>query len=238
MFLRSRKPIDLLVDLHSHIVPGVDDGAKKIADSMKLITSLVELGYKKLIVTPHISETYYPNDPEKLKEGFQNLLSEVSNTDLNINIQLGAEYMVDGMLLSTLKSDGELLSWNGHLLFETSFHNKPMILDETIFEIQRRGLIPVYAHPERYPYYFKKWDQLQKLRDRGVLLQVNLGSISGMYGKEVSAMAKSMIKKGLVDLLGSDLHNTGQLKFVSDALRSKVLKSNTESFFRNRELLN
>lgn len=236
MFFKRHYDLRLQVDMHSHLVPGVDDGSKSLEESLGIIKSLQELGYEKLITTPHISETYYPNKPEFLEEHFSELKVRAMD-DLGVSMELGAEYMVDSTFLSTLKSEGKVLSWNGHLLIETSFHNLPMIFEEVIYEIQCRNLIPVYAHPERYPYFVNKWSQLENLKARGVLFQVNAGSFAGLYGTGPMKMAKELLRRGMVDMIGSDVHNIEQVQTVKKALAGAILtKKTAEMTFRNGEL--
>ena len=145
--------------------------------------------------------------------------------------------MVDEGLLRTLKSKDELLSWNGYLLVETSFHSFPLIFEEILFEIQSRNLIPVYAHPERYPYYFEKTDQLIDLKARGILLQVNAGSISGYYGSAARKMARNLLKSGLVDFIGSDAHGDNHMIELNKCLRNRALFKEGSVPFKNTELI-
>lgn len=223
--------------MHSHLVPGVDDGVKTIEESLTLIKSFEKLGYQRLITTPHISESYYPNSESDLRDVFQNLQDALEATGSQMALTLGAEYMTDESLLEKLSSKQELLNWDGHLLFETSFLNLPMIFDQTIFEIQSNGLIPVYAHPERYSYFHGEWDRLQELKNRGVHLQINAGSLIGHYGSGAKKMAIGLLKRGWVDFIGSDAHNMDHLKNLTKALRSKSLKYQQADDFRNNQLV-
>lgn len=237
MFFTSRKSLDLKVDIHSHLIPAVDDGAKSLEDAIELITLFDQLGYQKLITTPHISESYYPNSTATLRESFEKLQSALSESKFQVEIHLGAEYMVDEHFLKEILPAGDLLSWQGHLLIESSFLNYPMILDETIFEIQSKDLIPVYAHPERYPYFSGEWDKLQELKNKGVHLQVNAGSFIGHYGKGARRMAEELLKKGWIDFIGSDAHHPNHLKNLKTALSSKSLRNCSSGDFRNDQLV-
>lgn len=236
MFLFNSRELRLDVDLHSHLVPGVDDGAKSMDDALQLLADFQSMGYKKIITTPHISETYYPNQPEQLQTAFASLCEEKEKKGLTIELELGAEYMVDAMLLENIKAGEELLSWHGYLLIETPFHNLPMIFEEVIFEVQSRNLIPVYAHPERYAYFAHEWDRLEDLRSRGVLLQVTAGSFVGFYGKEPARFARELLKRNMIDFIGSDVHATHHLNFLKKALRSKPLNRWEQTAFKNHEL--
>ncbi|MEQ9230818.1 MAG: CpsB/CapC family capsule biosynthesis tyrosine phosphatase, partial [Cyclobacteriaceae bacterium] len=195
------------------------------------------LGYKKLITTPHVSENYYPNSIDYLKGNFNELVHAVNKEQIPIDLQLGAEYMVDGKLLHSLKNKEELLSWNGHILIETSFQSLPLFVDEVLFEIQSTGLIPVLAHPERYAYFFGKEDKLIDLRNRGVKMQITAGSLAGYYGKEEKKMAQKLLNKGGVDFIGSDVHGARHIEYLEKGLRSKHLKKRAKGEFLNQGLL-
>lgn len=237
MLWKARKPLDLKVDMHSHLIPAVDDGVKSLEESLKILAEFERLGYKKVITTPHISESYYPNKSHVLKDSFGKLKASLENSDLCVQIELGAEYMIDEYFLEEILKKEELLSWSDHLLVESSFVNYPMILDETMFEIQQKGLIPVYAHPERYPYFHEDWEKLQELKNRGIQLQINAGSLVGHYGPAAKKMAQSLLKMGFVDFIGSDTHRIDHIKNLEKALRSKSLKGFQSFDFHNNELL-
>ncbi len=237
MLFRSSGQLQLGVDLHSHLVPGVDDGVKTLEEALDLIRVFQRLGYKKLITTPHISENYYPNSVDFLKAHFDELVHALKKENLPVELQLGAEYMVDGRLLHALKNKEELLCWGGYLLIETSFQSLPLFVDEVLFEIQSRGLIPVLAHPERYAYFFGKTDKLINMRERGVKMQLTAGSLAGYYGKEEKKMAKLLLDKGAVDFIGSDVHGARHMAYLEKGLRSPRLKKHSKAEFLNRTLL-
>ena len=238
LFFKKKYPLNLHTDVHSHLVPGVDDGSRTVDDSLAMIKRMVDLGYRKFITTPHISETYYPNTLKGLRARFAVLEKAVKTEFDGVEIKLGAEYMVDQALLGMLKKGEDLLSWNGFLLIETSFYNLTMLFDEVLFEIQSRNLIPVYAHPERYVYYKNKWDRLAKIKSQGVWFQTNIGSFSGLYGKPVQKMARAMLSRGWIDFIGSDLHNIEQVNVVESALLGEILnKKSRNTTFKNNELI-
>lgn len=235
MLFGQSRPLALTVDVHSHLVPGVDDGVKSLDEAKLLLDRYQVLGYKSLVTTPHISENYYPNKVDHLRTEFEKLKEAVLATH-DIRLTLGAEYMVDNWFLETLKAGEDILSWFGFILIETPFHNLPLIFEEVLYEIQSKNLIPVYAHPERYPYYGNAWDQLLALKSRGVLFQVNSGSLVGFYGTEVKRMALKLLKAGAVDFIGSDAHGVAHLDALRDCLRSRMLRKFQTADFRNHEL--
>ena len=235
MFFRPKGHLQLNTDIHSHLIPGVDDGVSSVQESIEIIKAFRELGYTKLITTPHISESYYPNSVQKLRESFTPLKEALKEENIGVEVQLAAEYMVDGMLLKTLKNNDELLSWDGYLLIETSFRAMPWIFDEVLFEIQSRKLVPVLAHPERYPYFFENQDKLEELRNRGVKFQVTAGSFAGQYGRVEKNLAKKFLKSGWVDFVGSDVHKIDHIKLLKLGLGSRTLcRRRTDEFLNDR----
>ena len=236
MFFGSTGQLQLDTDLHSHLIPGVDDGVKTIEQSIEIIKKFQALGYSKLITTPHISELYYPNSPDILRPKFQFLKNELDDLEIEIELELGAEYLVDAAFLNELKVGGDLLSWNGFVLIETPFTNFPLIFDQVIFEIETRGLTAVLAHPERYEYSFGNTNRIKELRERGVKMQVTAGSLAGYYGSAQKKMAKSLIRESLVDFIGSDLHRMDQIGYFEKGLRSKCLRNLDSQRLLNRKL--
>jgi tyrosine-protein phosphatase YwqE len=231
MFFRPKGQLPLTTDIHSHLIPGVDDGVRTIEESLQIIGGFRALGYRRLITTPHISESYYPNSVDTLQSAFGDLKKHIASTYPDMIVELGAEYMVDGLLQETLKKDEDLLTWDGHILIETSFHMLPWITDEMIFELQSRGLTVVLAHPERYPYFYTDQSALHAMKDRGVKMQLTLGSLIGQYGDKPMKMAKHLLKSGMVNFLGSDVHYESQLDYLKKGLRSSdAVRMKVDSF--------
>jgi len=207
----QREPIDLSVfriDYHSHMVPGVDDGAQTLEESLEMIDALVSLGYQGAVTTPHVYPGMYPNTPETLRPPFERLQAAVAKRHPNFKLALGAEYFLDDSLLDAVKSDRELLTPGGRLLFELAFIEPPDsgLLQEFLFEVQMKGLTPVMAHIERYPYWHDALDRYGEWHEQGVTLQVNAASIAGAYGPEIQQAASQCIEKGWVSILGTDAH--------------------------------
>lgn len=219
MFFRPKGQLPLLSDIHSHLLPGVDDGVRSMAESLRVIRGFYQLGYRRLITTPHVSESYPHNTTASLREGHAALLAELKREGMDIRVDIGAEYMVDMRLKEMLKQGHDLLTWDNHILVETSFHTLQWIVDEVIFELQSRGLEVVLAHPERYPYFFKDQSVLKAMKQRGVLMQVTLGSLTGQYGEQPMKMARKFLADGWVDFLGSDAHHEGHLEHVKKGLQ-------------------
>ena len=191
-----------LTDWHSHILPGVDDGIETINDSIELLKEYERAGIRKVWLTPHIMEDI-PNTTSSLKTQFELLKSEWHG---NVELRLASENMLDSLFSERLKN-GDLLpigERGRHLLVETSYFNPPYRMEESLSMIREKGYDVLLAHPERYVYMDEK--EYNKLKSQGVLFQLNLLSLTGMYGKVAQKKAQWLMQKGYVDLLGSDIH--------------------------------
>lgn len=191
-----------ITDWHSHIMPGVDDGFKKMEDSLKALEELEKLGVKNLWLTPHIMEDC-PNETRTLRKRFEEIKLAY---DGHINLFLGSENMLDSLFEDRLQSNDLLpLGVNeNHLLVETSYFNPPMNMTGMLERIKSKGYYPVLAHPERYRYMDEK--DYRRLKEMGILFQVNLFSLFGAYGETAQKKLEWLLKEDMVDLLGSDLH--------------------------------
>src|SRR5688572_30468129 len=199
---------DLKADMHSHLLPGLDDGAENLEQSLELVEKMVGFGYEKLIMTPHIMGDFYKNTPEGIHEKLGLLQKAVSEKGWNIQLACAAEYYLDEWFVERLKNNDKLLTFgDNYLLFETSYINEPRVLSEAIFAMQSAGYKPVLAHPERYTYLYGKFDDLVKLKELGVLMQINLNSLSGYYSEGAKRVAEKLIDAKMVDMAGSDAHS-------------------------------
>jgi protein-tyrosine phosphatase len=225
------------VDIHSHLVPGVDDGVNSVEESLEILMEYKRLGFEKVITTPHISGHSYPNTPAGLRSAFQPVLDEIEKQNLGIRAALAAEYYVDEALLRTLQSGGEVLSWNGYMLIETSFGSLPLMLEEVVNEIRNRGLQPVLAHPERYAYLLYNPKKIKSLRALGLHFQLTAGSLVGRYGERVQAQAEWMLSNSLIEFIGSDTHKISHLDTLHSGLNSKAFLKYKASLLRNDLLI-
>ena len=219
-------PADLSVlhtDMHSHLIPGIDDGAKTIEESLQLIKQLHLLGYKKLITTPHIMSDYYKNTPEIILDGLRKLREALKNESIPVELDAAAEYYLDFDFEAKIEG-GELLTFgDNYVLFEVSFMNPPQNLDHIIFKFQTSGYKPVLAHVERYPYWYHDEQVYKKLKDAGVLLQLNIASLTGYYSSQTKKIAEKLINDNMIDLLGTDCHNMNYIKILERSLTGKHL---------------
>ncbi len=203
----------LQVDLHSHLIPGIDDGSQSLEDSMEMLRRFRELGYRKVITTPHVMSDFYKNTPEIILSGLETLRGAIKAQKLDIEIEASAEYYLDDMFEGILERD-EILSFGGakkYLLFELPFVGEPVNMSRAIFNMQLKGYKPILAHPERYGFWERDFDKYEELHDKGVLLQLNINSLSGYYGPEAKKAARFMIDKGIVSFLGTDCHRIDHL---------------------------
>jgi protein-tyrosine phosphatase len=220
----------LVTDMHSHLLPGLDDGAETVAHSLDLLRELRTLGFTKLVMTPHIMGDFYKNTPEGVRTALATLRAAAAEAGLaDVALECAAEYYLDEWLGRKLANGTELLTFGGeqrYLLIETSYLNEPLNLNGTIFDLQAAGYKVVLAHPERYVYFYNRFAEIEKLRqDYGVLLQLNLNSLAGYYSPAARHVAEKLIDGGLVDFVGTDTHH---LRHTA-ALATKTVKS---TYFR------
>lgn len=214
----------LKCDMHSHLIPGIDDGSPDMDTSIQLIEGLRDAGYEKLITTPHLMLDLYPNNRQIITRGYEKLKAEVEKRNINIHLQAAAEYFLDDHFDRLLQQDEPLLTIKDNLvLVEFSFASAPLDYKEKIFAIQMKGYKPILAHPERYSYFHHKPEIYDELKNSGCLFQVNILSFSGYYGKGVAQMAERLLKLKYIDLLGTDLHHHRHLEHLqSHAVYQKV----------------
>jgi len=206
--------------MHSHLIPGIDDGARDMEDALGLIRGLVDLGYRKLITTPHVLVDYYPNTPVTIGNGYEAVQHELKKQGMSVEFRAAAEYLMDDHFITLLETDQPLLTLKDKMvLVELSFAVPAINLKEILFQVQLKGYQPVLAHPERYLYFGGNKGWYEQLKDAGCLFQLNLLSIKGYYGKSAQELAQYLIKKKYIDLLGTDLHHQKHL----ENLRSRTI---------------
>jgi len=226
----------VVTDMHSHLIPGIDDGAKTVEDSIMLIKSLNELGFKKLITTPHIMSDYYRNTPEIIMEGLEKVRDAINKENIPVSIDAAAEYYVDDGFVKKLETEKLLTMGDNYLLFEISYINCPENINEIIFRMQVLGYKPIMAHPERYPFWYNNFDQYKQYRDSGVLLQINTNSLAGYYGYDAKKIAEKMIDNDMVDLIGTDMHHMKHVQALQKCTTEKYLHRILECNLLNKHL--
>jgi tyrosine-protein phosphatase YwqE len=209
----------LYCDLHSHLIPGIDDGSPNLDTSIRLIRGLMGLGYKKIITTPHVNADIFPNTPAIIRAGQNVVTEELRRQGIDIGFLAAAEYLMDERFTRLLATGEPLLTLKDNLvLVELSFAVPAINLLEILFDMQLKGYQPVLAHPERYLYFGANRKWYEQLRNAGCFFQLNLLSFAGHYGPGSRQLAEYLVKKQYVDFLGTDLHREEHLR----ELRSSV----------------
>lgn len=235
---KTKNAPEVTVDVHSHLIPGVDDGVENFEDSLALLEKFEIAGYRKVITTPHIMQDFYDNSEENLKSIHLDLKKKAIDRGLKIEIELAAEYYLDDKLNSRISDSNEsfLTFGDNYLLFETSFMNQPFYLTEFIFKAKSRGFKPVLAHPERYLYLQSNPAMIKDLIERGVLLQLNANSLTGYYSKQVKQIAQKLIDQNLISFVGSDCHHEIHFENLIKSRNSKYYKKLLNTPLLNRSL--
>lgn len=226
-------------DMHSHLLPGIDDGLKTVEESVSFINELYNIGYRKLICTPHIISDIYPNSPETIMPKLELVKDAIRKKGINMDIEAAAEYMVDMDMEKLIMEDKPLLTFGKDLiLIEMSFVAPSANIEQVIFQLKLKGIQPILAHPERYSYYHNDFGKFTHYLDLGCLLQVNLLSLLGYYGKPVKQIADKLVNHGMVDLLGTDMHHEKHLAALKDlASKKEFYKQFKNIEIKNRKLL-
>jgi protein-tyrosine phosphatase len=213
-------------DMHSHILPGIDDGAKTLESSLLLARRFQDLGFKKLIATPHIMADYFRNTPETVSKALDILRTGLAQNQIDLQVEAAAEYYLDETFENKIERK-EVLTFGDKkfLLFELSYINAPHNLFDVIAKMQHAGYQPVLAHPERYPYYYNSIESYEHIRSTGCMLQLNTISLTGYYGKGAKQTAEELIDSNIIDFLGSDMHHVRHADALKESLNSPKLQT-------------
>jgi tyrosine-protein phosphatase YwqE len=204
-------------DLHSHLLPGIDDGAPDLATSLELIQNLIDLGFKRIITTPHVYHDLYPNTRDIILQKRDEVLQAIDNEKLALeSFSAAAEYFIDEHFVERLHKEPLLTLPDNRVLVEMSFFQPFPGFHKVIFDLQMKGYRPVLAHPERYT-YFQKLEDFQHLKDIGCQLQVNLLSLVGYYGSPIKSAALKITNHQLHDFLATDLHHAQQARLLQQS---------------------
>jgi protein-tyrosine phosphatase len=219
-FLKDLIP-DNYIDIHSHLLPGIDDGAKTLEDSLRLIKALQGFGTTQIITTPHIIHNFWDNNNQNIQATEEVTRKELQKNNLSIPMRAAAEYMMDESFV-TLFQSGQLLTLkDNYVLVEMSYINPPIQLYSILFDLQVAGYIPVLAHPERYVFYHHNFEEFNKLINAGCLLQLNLLSIVGYYGEGITKIAEKLLQNGMYSFVGSDVHHNNHIAAFEQKIKLK-----------------
>jgi tyrosine-protein phosphatase YwqE len=216
----SKNPIR--TDIHSHLLPGLDDGVQSFEDAEEIILRFIKAGYQKLITTPHIMSDAYRNTPAGIRSKLAELTEYLKAKNISIQIEAAAEYYLDEAFIKSVELDQEILTFGKRfLLFETNFMTEPLHLKEFIFMATTKGYQLVLAHPERYIFLQNDLAKAEDLINRGVYFQLNTSSLTGYYSREAQRTAYKLIDKGWVHFVGSDCHSLQHIHLLEEAQTSR-----------------
>ncbi len=224
-------------DMHSHLIPGIDDGASTINQSIELIKQMAAMGFSKIITTPHIQGEVYKNTPEIINNGLNELKLALAKENIQIEISAAAEYLLDDKFNEKLLSKNLLTFGKKFILVELSYFSPHPNLLNFIFDLQIEGYNVILAHPERYSYWFNNFKKLEELKERGVFFQLNIISLSGYYDIPVKKTAEKLVDNNMIDFLGTDMHNNNYMDGLNKTRFEKYLQKVLSSGkIRNKEL--
>ena len=226
---------DGFVDIHSHILPGIDDGAKNIDESLELISQMKNLGFSKIIGTPHTYLGVHNNTIKSIEESYNKLIKLDLLNDINVGF--ASEYMIDESLIKKAESNSLLTLKDRYVLVEMSFINPPNNLFEILFKLRLYNYTPIIAHPERYRFWFNSFDNFIKLKKMGCKFQTNMFSIIGYYGQDVLKFSDLLLKKNMIDFIGSDIHKINQIRLFEEKVQISRIEKIERIMNENRFFL-
>jgi protein-tyrosine phosphatase len=210
-------------DMHNHLLHCLDDGADSLETSLKMAELFVQNGYSKVFATPHILSDFYKNTPEIIRKQQGIIQAELELRNIPLALDIAAEYYLDEVFVEKVRNKEEILTFHDkHVLVETAFMSKPYLFEDALFEIQIAEFQPVLAHPERYQFFWNEPEQVEKLIEKGVKMQLNLLSLQGYYSRDAQNFAEWMIEHDYCHFLGSDAHNPRQMTYLQEVFRSKL----------------
>jgi len=223
------------IDMHSHLIPSIDDGSKSINSSLEILEYMSRVGYKKIITTPHTIANKYPNSTSSILKGLDELNEALKDRKIDIDVEVASEYYMDDEFINRLNIDDILtIGDDKYILFETSYNFKPIYFEEVVFQMISKGYRPILAHPERYKYISNPKKEFLRFKKLGIYLQLDINSLGGHYGKLAKKYAKILINLGIVDFIGSDVHYKKQVSFMEKIFTTKEY----HKIFLKNEILN
>jgi protein-tyrosine phosphatase len=229
--------LDGITDIHNHLLPAMDDGSPNLETTIEMIKMMKAIGIKNAIATPHTMEDYYDNDAAKITAHFQETKLALATTDAKgFIIEAASEYMMDGQLDHIIETETYLCIYKKYLLTELSYFQRPDHLEDLVFKMCQKELIPILAHPERYR-YIKSIERFEDLKKRGLELQLNLLSLSGHYGEEAFTKATSLLDKGMYEYVGTDAHKVSHLEKIKEIKIKKKQIPSIKKLVENHKLV-
>lgn len=228
-FFKKKKTLKELipqnfVDMHSHLLYGLDDGAKSLQETQNLIYDLKLFGFAQFITTPHTTPLVWENTKQQILDQYGKVRAELNISEAELRV--ASEYLIDDSFLKRLESEKLLTVKDNYVLIEMSYINPPIQLYEIIMELNSQGYQPILAHPERYNFYKNDYDSFKKLKSAGCLFQINMLSSTGYYGAGITTVADYLLKENMYDFAGSDVHHNKHI----NAFNSEIKLKNVDAF--------
>lgn len=212
----TTKNIGYHTDIHSHLLPAIDDGSDSVEESLELIERLQAMGINRFITTPHIAESAFPNTIKEISEANALLSNGMRGANMEIDFHYSAEYRLDDNFVELFQNKQLIPFPNNYLLIENSYYQVYWGLNDLLFRLQTDGYKPILAHPERYRYYHNDTAVYEKLQNLGCKFQVNILSLAGAYGKDVKQAAYYLLNKGFIDYLATDAHHIRHIEAIEE----------------------
>jgi tyrosine-protein phosphatase YwqE len=222
------------VDIHSHLIPGIDDGAQTFEQTKRLVKALQGFGVSQFITTPHTMFHVWDNSKESILSSKDQTTFELEKNGIRVPFRAASEYLMDDQFVKLFQKEELLTLKDNYVLVEMSYLNAPMQLYDILFDLQVAGYIPVLAHPERYIFYHNNFDEYVKLKQVGCLFQLNLLSVVGYYGGPITKITEQLLQKGMYDFVGSDVHHDKHITFFDEKVKLKDVTALKEVISNNQ----
>ncbi len=236
-FQKSEYLVDFLegtTDFHNHVLPGIDDGAKDLDESVQLLKAFKSIGIDRIVATPHVMGEYYPNTPDTINSALEKLGSTITSIELTA----AAEYMMDQYFSDIIDNEDILTIKNNKVLVEMSYFQPPINLSEILFKLQNHSFAPILAHPERYGYmHSSDLNKYKDLKTRGCEFQLNMLSLTDHYGKGIQRMAFKLIENNFIDYISSDAHKMEHLEKIKKIKIPGKYEEIIKSIIQNNKIL-
>lgn len=221
------------VDIHSHLMFGIDDGAQTKDDTKTIIESMKSLGFEQAIATPHTTPLVWDNTKEGILAKYDEVLNVLPTEAESLQLRVASEYMMDESFLQRIQSEKLLTLKDNYVLVEMSYINPPIQLMDILFHLKSNGYEIVLAHPERYNFYHKNTEMYKKLKKAGCKFQMNLLSTTGYYGGHVLEAANYLLNNDMIDFVGSDIHHTKHIKGFEAKIQIKAVNNFEKAIANN-----
>ncbi|MFT4733298.1 MAG: protein-tyrosine phosphatase [Arcticibacterium sp.] len=222
------------IDIHSHMLPGIDDGASTLEQTEALLSKVKNMGFSKCIMTPHTLPEIWENTTEGIKQTFMETKANLETPYKEMMQGAASEYMINDAFMSRLDTEPLLTLKDNYILIEMSYLNPPFALIDIIYEIKHKGYQPILAHPERYLFYHNDLKMYDKIKDLDVLFQLNLLSSVGYYGTHISKVSDYLLHADLIDFVGSDIHHQRHVNAFNHKIAVKSSSKLSAAIERNQ----